>query len=1186
MKSKKMIEKLLALMLLMILLLSYFQSFVSAQGLLEATDAAPIELVNVPDVLDAEVSYELGEGEILWTLAFDKVPANFRRALVMGIEITTPTGQGTFEQIRGPDEAPILIAVETGELLLSDYAETGIKKLRFKTPFDPAVAGMLTVLFRFRVIEEQVTMTAAPEEVTDAAAIAEEVSEDTNDAAPVTDEMTATLTAPTETIELVELLNQECELQIEIPTPELPEPTETQPIETTETTELTEAGDKTEPADQAKTLSKAAPAAIQAAAAPQVAPTATGQLFPTAISDAVSLIIAPDAFSTLTVSSRAQANGQANIYSKNGSQRGTITSVEHAQTRVYSMFAPGSTSQALVYGNLAAQINANPNGSTLTDGAGNSEVITIDYSNVGFVNIGTSAAPILKPIAARVTLENIIIGASTANHQSGECHPIIEISNNLYSGMFYEFVKKMDITFEFYDPETSEAISFAAGATAADGALLTFASLNAYPDRTTYPSTTQRQRHEFAGSLSGATGILSTGTLLSGPRGNEGYDSGTYWADKAVEGADFVDQLGSVNFNTAAVSFPITGTLHKFKFGSTWGRAWNTFASSAPIPTLHTPPTKTVQHLNSVVDGAASGFGHRYHNDLDRYNDGGGTWDLPATYRVAGHDADDPATLAANVEEKADRFVETGEEHYYYINQKTINLVSEGLVQPTGYQIEDTLPAGVTLSDSTWRNSIVLYDLNGVAIANPFTNDSSYDPVTNKLVLKLSAAAVNTINTQSTTNYGGDFSIQIKVKVTNTTTDAISDLMENQAQTTFLYNNNVSYDQLSNKVHTRVKIPTLSLPVRKIWADNGNRWGLREAITIQLQSSTDNVNWGDVSGKSVTLPAAAADADLSHIFTDLPLYTIVSGLKTTLYYRIVETPALAAYGPPIYAPLSIKADAVTTQTELTVTNPLLLTPITFTKVLADGTPLAGAEFTLYQSDDTLIEGPVASQIDGTVTFATQVPIGTYIIKETKTPVGLKTITPINLTVAKDAGGNLTVTGFTDGKVANVPKDYDLTLTKVDKETNQPLSEVTFTISGPAFAAPTAFTTNTAGVITINDLTPGTYSIEETVGKDEYFKITTSFEFTIHADGSVTPSAANDPDAWTDFSYELLAEGNNLIRLTAKNTPKTFLPVTGGPGSAQYLRNGLLALIGASLFGLYLVKRTRKAKEAIVYEDPE
>lgn len=1184
MKSKKVIEKMLALMLLMTLLLSYFQSFVSAQGLLDSASTTPIELVNVPDVLQAEVNYELGEEEILWTLAFDKTAIDHRRQLVMAIDIAAPTGQGTVEQIRGSNEEEFLFDALTEEWLLSDYDETGVKELTFKTPYDPAVPGMMNVLFKFRVLEERVTTVAANEEVLAVA----EIDETGADAEEVAETTEAIMAVPTETIEVVELLKQEHELQIEIPELEIPEPEPESP-ESTEPTDPIEIpnGEDTS-ADSGKAAAKAAPASVQAAALPAAAPTSAGQVFPTAISDAVSLIIAPDAFSTLTVTSRAQANGQANIYSKNGSQRGTITTVTEAQTNVYSMFAPGSTSQALVYGNLYNQINASPNGSLLTDGAGNSEVISIDYSIVGFVNIGTSAAPILKPIAARVTLENIIIGASTSNHQNGECHPIIEISNNLYSGMFYEFVKKMDITFEFYDPSTNEAINFAAGTpTAADGALLTFASLNAYTNRTTYPATGTIQRHEFAGSITGVPGILSANSLLSGPRGTlSGVDDDTYWANKAVENEDFIDILGSADFNRAAVSFPITGTLHKFKFGSTWGRAWNTFASSAPIPTMHTPPTKTVQHLNSVVDGAASGFGHRYHNDLDRYYDGGGTWDLPSNYRVPGHDADDPISLAANVLEKADRYVETGDEYYYYINQKTINLVSEGLVQPTGYQIEDTLPAGVVLSDSTWRNSIVLYDLNGSAITDPFTTDSSYNAATNQLILKLKPAVVNTINTQSTTNYGGDFSIRIKVKVTNTTTDTINDLMENQAKTTFLYNDNVSYDQLSNKVHTKIKIPTLSIPVRKIWNDLDNHWGLREAITIQLQSSTDNVNWNDVTGQAVTIPADAAGTGLSSVFTDLPLYTIVNGIKTILYYRIVETPALAAYGTPSYTPVSIKADAVTEQTELTVTNSLLTTTLAFTKVLA-GSPLAGAEFTLYKSDGTtIIEGPITSQANGTVSFTTQVPIGTYVIKETKTPTGLKTIDPITVTVSKNTTGNLVVAGFTNSEVANVPKDFDLTLTKVDKETNQPLVGMTFTITGPAFTQATDFETDASGMITIPNLIPGTYRIEETVAKDEYFKITSVFEFTINANGTVTQSATNDTDAWTDFSYELKDEGNNQIKLTAKNTPKSILPVTGGPGFDQYLRNGLLALFGACLFGMYLFKRTHKAKEAIGYEDSE
>jgi len=121
-----------------------------------------------------------------------------------------------------------------------------------------------------------------------------------------------------------------------------------------------------------------------------------------------------------------------------------------------------------------------------------------------------------------------------------------------------------------------------------------------------------------------------------------------------------------------------------------------------------------------------------------------------------------------------------------------------------------------------------------------------------------------------------------------------------------------------------------------------------------------------------------------------------------------------------------------------VTNELKRFDISFDKVfegMDDGEVIpGGAEFTIYDSTGTTAlttpgetgTNPVAITNNGdTVTFTDVVP-GTYVIKETKTPAGYKTIDPITVTVS--ATGN--VTGLpADGEVDNERCHCSIIVTK-------------------------------------------------------------------------------------------------------------------------------------------------------------
>lgn len=166
------------------------------------------------------------------------------------------------------------------------------------------------------------------------------------------------------------------------------------------------------------------------------------------------------------------------------------------------------------------------------------------------------------------------------------------------------------------------------------------------------------------------------------------------------------------------------------------------------------------------------------------------------------------------------------------------------------------------------------------------------------------------------------------------------------------------------------------------------------------------------------------------------------GANQPIKYRLVELfgnteQAVNGYATPSYSTpreityTDIVNGNVSKDKPLAVTNTLLKTAISFTKVGNDNqTPLAGAEFTLYASDGkTQIGSPVTSDKNGLVKFDQQVPIGKYLIKETKTPLGYVKASDIDISVTAQ-NGQLVISGLPTGsKVKNILDDFKLIITK-------------------------------------------------------------------------------------------------------------------------------------------------------------
>ena len=357
-----------------------------------------------------------------------------------------------------------------------------------------------------------------------------------------------------------------------------------------------------------------------------------------------------------------------------------------------------------------------------------------------------------------------------------------------------------------------------------------------------------------------------------------------------------------------------------------------------------------------------------------------------------------------------------------------------------------------------------------------------------------------------------------------------------------------------------VKVPPqkIDIEAEKIWDDEDNQWGTRKEVTLQLQQKSGNENWANVSGKTITIKANATGDSLKGKFSDVPAY---DSSKNVLEYRVVEE-RVNGYEEASYSPTSINVNS--DKKLLQVTNKLLKTSVTFTKVGNDGkTLLAGAGFTLYKADGTTAIGKeVTSDDNGQVTFDIELPIGKYVIKETTTPLGYETQDPIEIMIA-DADGKLTVSGIKDNQVVNLLKDFELIVTKKDN-LGKDLKGAKFKLVGKDYSKELDSDTN---VFKFTGLKPGEYELIETVTPDGYVGLKDSIKIVIDQDGKVTIDGKEQKD--------VITTDGNVIKYNVANQQKGLLPSTGGQGIRHLMEFALLVIGLSALVGGIYVYRNRK-----------
>ncbi|MEH6944543.1 SpaA isopeptide-forming pilin-related protein [Bacillus sp. JJ722] len=160
--------------------------------------------------------------------------------------------------------------------------------------------------------------------------------------------------------------------------------------------------------------------------------------------------------------------------------------------------------------------------------------------------------------------------------------------------------------------------------------------------------------------------------------------------------------------------------------------------------------------------------------------------------------------------------------------------------------------------------------------------------------------------------------------------------------------------------------------------------------------------------------------------------------------------------------------------------------VQFMKKGKDGQPLSGAEFKLYYKADTTFELPVGQAIsdqNGMVTFE-NVPLGEYVIKETKAPAGYNLSEQVlNVKVTKESAQG--VTKAQPYEMINERTKGSIQFIKTN-ELGKPLAGAEFELYAEDNSkVGSAVTSNEDGLVEFKDVEHGVYTIKESKAPKGY-----------------------------------------------------------------------------------------------------
>ena len=343
---------------------------------------------------------------------------------------------------------------------------------------------------------------------------------------------------------------------------------------------------------------------------------------------------------------------------------------------------------------------------------------TVVYDNVG-VYVGADNKE--HQMGATLHISNIVAVDDKAQDNRSVwdgTHHLIDVPNNLYSGLLYQGILTLDVTVQFFSVEGGKftnIINIENDQTDVDKASLTFDSLNNFGasgtsvtdqwdveawglNTSTFAESAARVQSD--GSLKWDAKTAKKGTAMTQDDNGKWYSTthGHYASltdnpSMALYSQDthmrWVDIAESNTFERGAISYPITGTANKFRLFSGTGNTWQTLTSAQINPVALPQPYKTVTNA-STYDSARQ--------ELQAKLDG-------TTEQYGAYDGES-VSQAPVVEYKNEQYFV----HDYWIFQPTYTIGDQSIAKSNKITMTDTLPYGMTLRNYNLSNTPVVFD--------------------------------------------------------------------------------------------------------------------------------------------------------------------------------------------------------------------------------------------------------------------------------------------------------------------------------------------------------------------------------------------------------------------------------------------------------------------------------------------
>lgn len=298
---------------------------------------------------------------------------------------------------------------------------------------------------------------------------------------------------------------------------------------------------------------------------------------------------------------------------------------------------------------------------------------------------------------------------------------------------------------------------------------------------------------------------------------------------------------------------------------------------------------------------------------------------------------------------------------------------------------------------------------------------------------------------------------------------------------------------------------------------------------IQIYKTGDN---GAALAGATFSVSDANGQQIGTITTDSQGYGSMDGLVPGTYYvQEISAPSGYSLDPTIH---TVNVSLANTAT-LSLTNSSIKGYITIIKTNADPAkgnyPLTGAVFTIY-SGSTAVDTVTIAE-DGTGK-SKELPLGTYIIRETTPPQGFVAAADQAVTITEENAVN----GLVDVSVTipNAPQVGKVRVQKTaadDPLGSFPLAGAVFEVRDSAGTLVDTITTDDMGMAESKELALGTYSVKEVAAPDGFVLDETAQKVTI---------AYGDPTAAIVYGDVTMANSPVKGRITIQKTGPAFTGV--------------------------------------------